>query len=159
MPGSGKSTVGRLLAEKLGLDFYDLDAEIEKARGRTIAEIFTDGGEDIFRKIEAETLINTIANKSSIIIAAGGGTPCFYDGMKFMNDSGVTVYLETPIELLISRTKRKQHRPLLSENHGEKMRNLLSTRQNCYLQANYVVNTADLGLQEKVGRIIKLLSD
>lgn len=158
MPGSGKSTVGRLLAEKLGLDFYDLDAEIEKARGRTIAEIFTDGGEDIFRKIEAETLINTIANKSSIIIAAGGGTPCFYDGMKFMNDSGVTVYLETPIELLISRTKRKQHRPLLSENHAEKMRNLLSTRQNCYLQANYVVNTANLGLQEKVGRIINLLS-
>ena len=158
MPGSGKSTVGRLLAEKLGLDFYDLDAEIEKARGRTIAEIFTDGGEDIFRKIEAETLINTIANKSSIIIAAGGGTPCFYDGMKFMNDSGVTVYLETPIELLNSRTKRKQHRPLLSENHAEKMRNLLSTRQNCYLQANYVVNTANLGLQEKVGRIINLLS-
>ena len=159
MPGSGKSTVGRLVAEKLGLDFYDLDTEIEKAQGRAIAEIFSEDGEDVFRKIEAETLINTITNNSSIVMAAGGGTPCFYDGMKVMNESGITVYLETPIELLISRTKRKQHRPLLSENHAEKLKLLLSTRQNCYLQANHIVNTADLGLQEKVSRIIKLLAD
>lgn len=157
MPGSGKSTVGRLVAEKLGLDFFDLDAEIEKSQGRTIAEIFSEDGEDLFRKTEAEILRNTIANKSAIVIAAGGGTPCFYDGIKLMNESGVTVYLETPIEILISRTKRKQHRPLLSENHAEKMRNLLSTRQDCYSQANYVLNTADLGRQEKVEKIIALL--
>jgi len=159
MPGSGKSTVGRLLAEKLGLDFYDLDTEIEKTHGRAIAEIFSEGGEDLFRKIEAETLIKTIANKSSGVIAAGGGTPCFYDGMKVMNESGVTVYLETPIDLLISRTKRKQHRPLLSEDHAEKLKLLLSTRQNCYLQANHIVNTANLGLQEKVSKIFKHLAD
>jgi shikimate kinase len=159
MPGSGKSTVGKLLAEKLELDFYDLDNEIEKAQGRTIAEVFSEGGEDLFRKIEAEMLINTISNKDSLVIAAGGGTPCFYDGIKVMNESGVTVYLETPIELLISRTKRKQHRPLLSENHAEKMKLLLSTRQNCYAQANYIVNTGDLGLQEKVSKIIMLLTD
>ena len=157
MPGSGKSTVGRLVAEKLGLDFYDLDAEIEKSQGRTITAIFAEDGEDLFRKTEAEILRNTIANKSAIVIAAGGGTPCFYDGIKVMNESGVTVYLETPIEMLISRTKRKQHRPLLSENHAEKMRNLLSTRQDCYAQANYVLNTGDLGRQEKVEKIIALL--
>jgi shikimate kinase len=79
--------------------------------------------------------------------------------MKVMNESGVTVYLETPIELLISRTKRKQHRPLLSENHAEKMQLLLSTRQNCYSQANHIVNTADLGLQEKVSKINKILAE
>ena len=157
MPGSGKSTVGRLLAEKLGFDFYDLDAEIERTYGGTIAEIFAKGGEDLFRRTEAETLINTIANKGTIVIATGGGTPCFYDGIKVMNESGVTVYLETPIEVLISRTKRKQHRPLLSENHAEKMRMLLSTRKNCYSQANYMLPTADLNRQEKVENIIKLL--
>lgn len=159
MPGSGKSTVGRLLAEELGLDFYDLDSEIESAQGKSIAEIFSDEGEEKFRSLESQALIKLIAKENSFVMAAGGGTPCFLDGIKIMNESGVTVYLETPIEVLISRTKRKQHRPLLSENHDEKMRELLNTREICYSQAHYALHTAVLGLKQKVDGIIKLLAE
>ena len=74
MPGSGKSTVGRILAKQLAMDFYDLDAEIESATGKTIAEIFSEGEEDLFRKIEAATLLKTITNQKSFVMAAGGGT-------------------------------------------------------------------------------------
>lgn len=157
MPGSGKSTVSRLLAEKLELDFYDLDAEIEAARGKTIAEIFTEG-EEVFRKLEAATLLKSIINKKSFVMAAGGGTPCFFDGMKVMNESGITIYLDTPIDVLIARTKKKQHRPLLKENPATAIRELLSNRQKCYSQAVYSVNTAGLNPQEKVEKIIKLLA-
>lgn len=157
MPGSGKSTVSRLLAEKLELDFYDLDAEIEAASGKTIAEIFTEG-EEVFRKLEAATLLKSITNKKSFVMATGGGTPCFFDGMKVMNESGITIYLDTPIDVLIARTKKKQHRPLLKENPATAIRELLSNRQNCYSQAVYRVNTAGLNPQEKVEKIIKLLA-
>ena len=159
MPGSGKSTVGRLVAEKLGLDFYDLDAEIESVEKRTIADIFAEGGEDLFRKLEANALKETIAGPNTFVMAAGGGTPCFFKGMQLMNGSGITIYLDTPIDLLIKRTKRKQHRPLLSENHAEKMKELLSTRLNCYTGANYQLKTRDLNLAEKVEKIVALLTD
>jgi shikimate kinase len=158
MPGSGKSTVGRLLAEKLGLDFYDLDSEIESNRGASIAEIFAEEGEDLFRELEAETLLKTIANKRSFVLAAGGGTPCFFDGMKVMHESGVTIYLDTPIDVLIARTKKKQHRPLLKENPASAIRELLNKRQKCYSQANYSVDTEGLNPQEKAEKIIKLLA-
>lgn len=157
MPGSGKSTVSRLLAEKLELDFYDLDAEIEAASGKTIAEIFTEG-EEVFRKLEAATLLKSITNKKSFVMATGGGTPCFFDGMKVMNESGITIYLDTPIDVLIARTKKKQHRPLLKENPATAIRELLSNRQKCYSQAVYSVKTAGLNPQEKVEKIIKLLA-
>lgn len=157
MPGSGKSTVSRLLAEKLELDFYDLDAEIEAASGKNIAEIFTEG-EEVFRKLEAATLLKSITNKKSFVMAAGGGTPCFFDGMKVMNESGITIYLDTPIDVLIARTKKKQHRPLLKENPATAIRELHSNRQKCYSQAVYSVNTAGLNPQEKVEKIIKLLA-
>ena len=157
MPGSGKSTVGRLLAEKLGLDFYDLDNEIESASGKTIAEIFTEG-EEVFRKHEAATLLKTISNKKSFILSAGGGTACFFDGMKVMNESGVTIYLDTPIDVLITRTKRKQHRPLLTANPVAALKELLNKRQECYSQAKYKIDTMGLDPQQKVEKIIKLLA-
>ena len=158
MPGSGKSTVGRIIAEKLGLDFYDLDAEIEAATGKTIAEIFTEGKEDLFRKIEADTLLRTITNKKTFILAAGGGTPCFYDGMSIMNESGITIYLDTSIDVLITRTKKKSHRPLLRANPASAIKTLLNRRQKCYALANYKIDTRGLNPQEKAEKIIKLLA-
>lgn len=157
MPGSGKSTVGRLLADNLGLDFYDLDSEIESNRGVSIAEIFAEEGEDLFRELEAATLLKIITNKKHFVLAAGGGSPCFFDGMKVMNDSGVTVYLDTSIDLLIARTRKNQHRPLLKENPASAIRELLNKRQNCYSQANYELDTEGLNPQEKVEKIIMLL--
>ena len=157
MPGSGKSTVGRLLAEKLGMDFYDLDSEIESNKGANIAEIFAKEGEDLFREFEAATLLKTIANKKTFVLAAGGGTACFFNGMKVMNESGVTVYLDTPIDVLIARTKKKQHRPLLKQNPVAALKELLNKRQKCYSQANYKIDTMGLNPLGKAEKIISLL--
>ncbi|RLD20829.1 MAG: shikimate kinase [Bacteroidetes bacterium] len=159
MPGSGKSTVGRLLAAELSLVFFDLDAEIISSQGKSIAEIFSEGGEELFRKIESETLINTINKETPFVMAAGGGTPCFLDGMQKMNDAGTTIYLDTPIDLLLSRTKKKQHRPLLGENHAEKLKELLKTRKDCYSKANYELQTKNLELAGKIEGILKILAD
>ena len=157
MPGSGKSTVGRLLAKKLGLEFYDLDTEIESAGGKTIAEIFSEG-EEVFRKLEARVLLKTISNNKPFVMAAGGGTPCFFDGMKIMSESGDTIYLDTPIDVLITRTKRKSHRPLLKENPALAIEVLLNKRQKCYSQAMYRVDTRGLNPEQKAEKIIKLLA-
>ena len=157
MPGSGKSTVGRLLAKQLAMDFYDLDAEIESVAGKTIAEIFIEGEEDLFRKLEAATLLKIITNQKSFVMAAGGGTACFFDGMKVMSDAGVTIYLDTPIDVLITRTKKKQHRPLLQANPVLAIKELLNKRQKCYSQAIFCIDTTGLEPPEKVERIIKLI--
>ena len=157
MPGSGKSTVGRLLANKLGLDFYDLDAEIEGEQHKSIAEIFIDGGEDLFRKIESSVLQKCTKSEQPFVMATGGGAPCFYNGISLMNDSGITVYLDTPIEVLIARTKRKQHRPLLKTNPISALKDLLKKREKCYSQTNYRIDTRGLELQGKVEKIIGLL--
>ena len=157
MPGSGKTTVGQLLAEGLGLDFYDLDSEVESSQGKTISEIFVSGGESLFRKIESETLLNIMSDESSFVLASGGGTPCFYTNMQEMNASGITFYLETPINLLVARTKQNEDRPLLKGNHKEKIKELLLARKKFYKQAMYHVKTATLSPQEIAKRIIESL--
>ena len=159
MPGSGKSTVGKLLADKLGLDFYDLDAEIESAQQKSIAELFVDGGEDLFRKIESEALLKCTNSEQAFVMATGGGAPCFYNGISLMNDFGITVYLDTPIDLLVSRVGKKSHRPLLKSDHESTMRKLLVSRQGCYAQATYSLITAELSLDDKVAKIIEICAE
>ena len=159
MPGSGKSTVGRLLAVRLGLDFYDLDTEIELEHNRSIAEIFAYGEEDSFRRIESATLLRFLNQENPFVMATGGGTPCFYNGIKLMNDSGITVYLDTPSDILIDRTGRKSHRPLLKSDRNSVMKELLNVRQSCYSQATYNLDTAVLNLDEKVEKIINLRAE
>ena len=156
MPGSGKSTLGKLVANKLRLDFYDLDVEIEKDQNKTIAEIFNERGEELFRKIESTTLSKTINNKKAFVMATGGGTPCFLDGIGKMNNCGITVYLDTSIELLIERIGKKSHRPLLKKNQSSTMRELLELRNNCYSQATYRLDTDGLSLNEKADKIVDL---
>lgn len=112
--GSGKSTLGKKLSELSGATFIDLDSRIESAEGKPVSNIFKERGEEYFRKIEAETLRKTSRSRNAVI-ATGGGTPCFYDNMKWMNENGVTVYLEaTPGELYHRLLKERETRPLLA---------------------------------------------
>ncbi len=111
--GCGKSYIGRLLAAKLGFQFADADAVVENTEGAKIAEIFTLRGEPYFRKTESEVL-RRFQKWDNIVVATGGGAPCFHDNMDWMNENGITVYLKASPELLLSRLKSETlHRPIL----------------------------------------------
>lgn len=143
--GSGKSTVGRLLAARLNFRFVDLDAFIEEGEGTTIPEIFDEHGEDHFRLTEQKYL-HSLGKESDLVIAAGGGTPCFFDNMKWINEHGVSVYLKTSAEELYNRLRsEKEHRPLLSGRSDEEMlkliQDLLEYRDPFYRKASFTVKT------------------
>ena len=116
MMGSGKSTTGEQLAKLLGWPFIDLDLRIEDQQRCSIAQIFSEKGEKGFRLLEREALQSVLALASPAVIACGGGTPCFFDNMENMKNSGWVVYLQTPVEVLKKRlVSGDPERPLLSD--------------------------------------------
>lgn len=140
--GSGKSHVGKQLAEHIGLEFIDLDHWIEEQEGQSIAHIFKTKGETTFREIERAAL-REMAAKENILIACGGGTPCFFDNMAWMNRQGITIYLETPVEVLTQRLIPQQaQRPLLQNLNEPELRSFitykLAERKPFYEQAQVI---------------------
>lgn len=126
---SGKTTFGSALAEKLGTSFIDLDSYIEQQCGKTISDIFAEEGEEKFRSIEKEMLRKAVESQQDVVMACGGGTPCFFDNMKFLNDNGVTVFLETSIPVLISRLQEENaKRPLVSGKTDDEIRQKVLTQ-------------------------------
>lgn len=142
MPGSGKSTIGKLLAANINYPFLDLDKEIERRERKSISEIFESSGEKTFREMETEALREVIQKKGSLVISCGGGTPCFNDNMELMNISGLTVYIDVPEATLVERTKRNTSRPLLQSDHLTKISLLLNERAKFYTMAKYIVPSA-----------------
>jgi len=112
--GCGKSYLGKRLAEHLNWQFLDMDAYLEAKEGKTITQIFAEGGESLFRELEKNYLTAT-ADFDNAVIATGGGCPCFYDNMEWMDVSGRTIYLKTPTSILVERLQAETaHRPLLA---------------------------------------------
>ena len=119
--GCGKSTLGKALAQRCDIEFIDLDDYIETRAGKKIREIFADEGEAAFRGIEREMLLE-VSEKSNVLVACGGGTPCFGDKMSIMNSRGITVLLQTSHERLFERLKRgRQKRPLIAALTDEQL--------------------------------------
>ncbi|MBU2915887.1 shikimate kinase [Reichenbachiella agariperforans] len=146
MPGSGKSTFGKILAEKIGRQFFDLDEQIVKMSGMTIPEIFADAGEDQFRMFETYALgMITQLNEPSLI-ATGGGAPCFNGNMDMMKQSGTTIFLNTPVETIAARVMEdKASRPLVNAIPDEKivedMKVLFEKRITFYEQADFTTDS------------------
>ncbi len=115
LPSSGKSTLGKKLARLLNYRFVDMDKLIEKDQNMTIQEIFSQKGESYFREVESRILKNTIENRR-VVVATGGGAPCFFDNMDFIKKSGISIFLDVHPSKLARRIQHhgKDDRPLLS---------------------------------------------
>jgi shikimate kinase len=152
MMGSGKSTLGRALARATGKVCVDLDEYLVEREGASIPEIFSNHGESYFR--EKETFyLKALAAKQNIIIATGGGAPCFGDNLEFMNQNGVTVFLDVPEDELFKRLhSQKNGRPLLEQKTDEELAifisSVLGKRRFYYEKAMYKLKGNNISVNE-----------
>lgn len=153
--GSGKTTIGRVVAERLGLSFVDMDAHIESKYHKTVAQIFSEFGEEKFREMERKCLLE-VADFEDVVISTGGGAPCFFDNMDVMNEKGETVYIRlTPKELSDRLKTTKIHkRPILASYQGDDLEVFIASnlekREQFYSKAKWIVSGSDYDIEEKV---------
>lgn len=155
---SGKSAVGRLLSEKLNLNFIDLDAYIEAQEGKSIATIFSEKGEIYFRQKESFYLAQLLEENNDFVLSLGGGTPCYGKNIALILKYSTSVYLKSSIKTIIDRVKlEKEHRPLIAniadENLQEFIAKHLFERAPYYEQAHQKVITDQLTINEVVEAI------
>lgn len=156
--GSGKSTIGQLLAKALDYQWVDLDAMIVQRNQMSVRKIFAKYGERFFRKEEASVLRQTLALEKTVI-SCGGGTPCFENNMEWINEHGTSVFLDPSMPVLYNRLVQGQDkRPLLKEKNEEELKTFIQTkleeRRPVYAQAqiHYTQNQEDI---EPVALILK----
>ncbi len=164
--GSGKSTVGPIVANVLGYDFVDLDAAIEAQAGKPVQRIFAEEGEAAFRALEAEALRAT-ARRDRLLVAVGGGALTFEENLAWALAHGTVVYLRVSLDPLIRRLRRgRAVRPLLRDEAGkrlshqalrEKVRALLEHRERFYLRAHVVVEIGNRRVGHTVDAVVRAL--
>jgi len=150
--GSGKSHLGRKFSKHLGLQFVDMDHYIEERNYKTIPQIFAEEGEAEFRKKERKAL-EELSEFSDIVIATGGGAPCFFDNIDLMNKTGKTIYLNIDPKILAFRLmKSKTERPLIKGKSKEELVSFISEtlakRNDFYKQAKYQITHPDIDMKE-----------
>ncbi len=155
--GAGKTTVSKRIAGRLGFDAVDLDQLFEEKYKIEIASFFTKYDEKSFRKLESEILKSTSSLKN-VVIATGGGTPCFFDNMEWMNRHGITVYIDMKAESLFNRlTLSKRKRPLvLNKSHTELLDFIkmhLQYRNNYYCKADIIIKGENLDINQLLEHI------
>ena len=170
--GSGKSFFAEKIASMMNIPFIDLDVELEREEGASIGEIFSKKGEDEFRRIEASLLRQRVASfcendRSAVdtgnfvaLIACGGGTPCFHDNIEWMNQHGLTIWINPPVEVLKQRlVLETEKRPLIAGLSGELLENYIDTqlkvREQYYAKAKIQITNSATPIEE----IIKMIKD
>jgi shikimate kinase len=148
--GSGKTTAGKKLASLLGWSFTDLDKEIENHCGKSIPEIFSQNGEDYFRKVESDVLKN-LKDEISTVVSTGGGTPCNAGNMDYMLETGLTLYLKlTPGQLTSRLIEATEDRPLIKGLKKPDLQRFvedkLSVREKWYNRSEITLDGFDLDL-------------
>ncbi|AMM52842.1 hypothetical protein TH61_08380 [Rufibacter sp. DG15C] len=161
MPGSGKSTIGKKLADKLGYPFLDLDEVIVEREGQTIAAVFERHGQEYFRAAEAAALRSLESIATGLVVATGGGTPCFLDNMVYMQKQGLTVYLQVSVNKLLERFTEEELsiRPLLQNKSDVELLTYLTEtlahREQFYKKAQEVIETGSIPLETTVAALEK----
>ncbi|MBW8323380.1 MAG: shikimate kinase [Prolixibacteraceae bacterium] len=157
--GCGKSTMGRALSTSLNLMFIDLDTFLEERYFKSIPQIFAEEGEESFRRKERKVL-EEVAAFDNVIVATGGGAPCFFDNMELMNNSGFCIFLDVEIDSLVTRLLRaKTERPLIKGKSPDELRlfieGMMQKRRPFYEKARHILKGKDI-LPEQVLELVRL---
>lgn len=157
----GKTTIGKELAKRRGQMFYDLDWYIEERFRKRVPQIFAEEGEDAFRKKE-RNMLHEVAEFENVVVSCGGGTPCFFDNIDYMNQAAEVIYLKASPETILSHLKiSKGKRPLLEGMSPEELQTFVTdqiqTREDFYLRARHVVDVDVLDSAEKINRLVELI--
>lgn len=152
--GAGKTTLGKAFARKMNISFIDLDWYMEERFHKTVGQLFTEYGEDGFRALEQKVL-HEVGEIEDVVIATGGGAPCFFDNMEYMNQLGQTVFLDVNPDVLFVRLKiASQSRPILKGKNDEQLRafilDSLQKRMPYYSKARYTFDGSQLETREQV---------
>ena len=162
MPGSGKSKLGEELAELLNIPFYDLDEGVEHETGMSIPEIFENKGEKHFRTIESKLLRKFPGLTGHFVLSTGGGAPCFFDNMGFMNEEGKTVFLDVPVSELAQRliANGLEDRPLLKDKSPDELESYLNEqlkqRIHFYKNAMLTISGSEISVELLSAEIRKM---
>ena len=161
---SGKSTIGKILAEKLKLSFIDLDDYIAKKENLSISEIFKSKGEVYFRRKETHFLEEILKSKEEVVLALGGGTPCYGKNMELVNEFGTSFYLKSSLQntfTILSKDENKKTRPLIATISNENLKEFIAKhlfeRAIFYEQANNTVLIDSMTIDEVADEILQKL--
>lgn len=159
MMGSGKSHVGRLLAQRLGRQFLDADHILEQEQGRSIPDIFSSDGEAAFRDIECDVIAQLLTRKN-VVISTGGGAVTSPEVLQNIKQSSVSVWLQTCVDKIIPRVINDTNRPLLQcGDPKSKLNALMAVREPLYAQADIHIANEDISVDDAVDKIVKALND
>ena len=158
MPGSGKTTIGKLLARRLNYGFVDMDSLIEELEGVSIRDIFALKGESYFRELETR-VINTLSGAENKILSTGGGTFENEENRAMLKTLGKVIYLYSAPEVLYERLKGDTYRPLLQvDNPQEEIKKLFDSRESNYRLADCVIDSSNLDTYNVVDEIIRVVN-
>ncbi|HEX3426750.1 MAG TPA: shikimate kinase [Acidimicrobiales bacterium] len=155
MMGAGKSLAGQLVASRLGWPLLDTDEAVERRRGSTVAQLFTDEGEPAFRAWEAQVLAEALTQDGPLVVAVAGGAVLSADNRRLIRDSGLVVWLRAELATLATRVVTSDHRPLLAGDTVQRLADLYAARRSHYQElADAVIDVDALGPDEVADRVI-----